>query len=68
MIPWTPAEKISAPFSALDHADPSSRQRVAEEIEHRRIHVDLFVNNPGFRLSVEFHSHDPRQEHAEVEG
>jgi short-subunit dehydrogenase len=51
----------------LDLADPSSPQRITEEIERRRIHVDLFVNNARFSLSGEFLSHDPRQEQAEVE-
>ena len=40
MIPWSPAERISAPSSALDLADPSP-QRITEEIERRRIHVDI---------------------------
>ena len=41
VIPWLPAERISAPFSALDLTDPSSPQRITEEIERRRIHADL---------------------------
>jgi uncharacterized protein len=56
VILWSLAERISAPFSALDLADPSSPQRIAEEIEGRR------------SLSGKFLSDDPRQEQAEVEG
>ena len=56
VILWSLAERISAPFSALDLADPSSPQRIAEEIERRR------------SLSGKFLSDDPRQEQAEVEG
>ena len=52
---------------SIDLADPSSPQRIAEEIERRRIHVDLLVNNAGFSLSGESLSHDPRWEQAEVE-
>jgi hypothetical protein len=44
MIPWSPAERISSPFPALDLADPSGPQRIAEEIEPHRIHVELLVN------------------------
>ena len=54
MIAWSSAARISAPFSALDHADPSSPQRIAEEIDRRGIQVDLLVNNAGFGLSGEF--------------
>jgi short-subunit dehydrogenase len=58
VIPWSSAERISAPSSALDLADPSP-QRITEEIERRRIHVDISSNNAGFSLSGEFLSHDP---------
>jgi short-subunit dehydrogenase len=66
VIPWSPAERISAPFSTLillirAVLKESRRLNVAV------IHVDLFVNNAGFSLSGEFLSHDPRQEQAEVE-
>jgi len=63
VIPWSPAERISAPFSTLillirAVLKESRRLNVAV------IHVDLFVNNAGFSLSGEFLSHDPRQEQA----
>ena len=68
MIAWSSATRISAPFSALDLADPSSPQRIVEEIERRRIHVDLFVNSAEISLHGECLSYNPRQEQAEVEG
>ena len=64
MIPWSPAERISAPFSALDLADQSGPQRIAEEIGRRRINVDPFGNKAGFSLGGEFLSYDSRQEQA----
>jgi NADP-dependent 3-hydroxy acid dehydrogenase YdfG len=61
VFPWSPAEGISAPFSPLDLADPSSPQRIAVEIEPRRIHVDLLVNKAGFSPGGEFLSHGPKE-------
>jgi short-subunit dehydrogenase len=51
VIPRSPAERISGPFSALNLADLTSSQGVTER---RRIHVDLFVNNAGFSRGGEF--------------
>jgi short-subunit dehydrogenase len=59
--------KVQRTILSIDLADPSSPQRIAEEIEHRGIQVDLLVNNAGFGLSGEFLSHDPKQEQAEIE-
>ena len=59
--------KVQCTILSMDLADPSSPQRIAEEIERRGIEVDLLVNNAGFGLSGEFISHDPRQEQAEIE-
>jgi hypothetical protein len=51
--------KVQCTILSMDLADPSSPQRIAEEIERRGIEVDLLVNNAGFGLSGEFISHDP---------
>src|SRR5258707_6683095 len=59
--------KVRRTILSVDLADPSSPQRIVEEIERRGIQVDLLVNNAGFGLSGEFLSHDPRQEQAEIE-
>jgi uncharacterized protein len=59
--------KVQRTILSIDLADPSSPQRIAEEIERRGIQVDLLVNNAGFGLSGEFLSHDPDQEKAEIE-
>jgi uncharacterized protein len=59
--------KVQCTILSMDLADPSSPQRIAEEIERRGIQVDLLVNNAGFGLSGEFLSHDPRREQAEIE-
>jgi uncharacterized protein len=59
--------KVQCTILNMDLADPSSPQRIAEEMERRGIQVDLLVNNAGFGLSGEFLSHDPRQEQAEIE-
>ena len=68
MIPWAPAARFSALFSAIDLVDPNSPQRITEgDLNVAVIHVDLFVNNAGFSLSGYFLSHNPRQEQAEVE-
>ena len=53
--------KVQRTILNIDLADPSSPQRIAEEIERRGIQVDLLVNNAGFGLSGDFLSHDPRQ-------
>src|SRR3979490_532511 len=59
--------KVQCTILSMDLADPSSPQRIAEEIERRGIEVDLLVNTAGCGLSGEFISHDPRQEQAEIE-
>jgi uncharacterized protein len=59
--------KAQRTILSIDLADPSSPQRIAEEIERRGIQVDLLVNHAGFGLSGEFLTHDPRQEQAEIE-
>jgi hypothetical protein len=67
VISWSPAERISASFSAsillIRAVLKESRKRFNVAV----IHVDFFVNNAGFSQSGEFLSHDPRQEQAEVE-
>ena len=59
--------KVQRTILSIDLTDPSSPQRIAEEIERRGIQVDIFVNNAGFGLSGEFLSHDSKQEQAEIE-
>jgi uncharacterized protein len=59
--------KIQRTVLSIDLADPRSPQTIAEELERRGIQVDLLVNNAGFGLSGEFLSHDPKQQHAEIE-
>jgi len=67
VISWSPAERISASFSAsillIRAVLKESRKRFNVAV----IHVDFFVNNAGFSQSGEFLSHDPMQEQAEVE-
>jgi short-subunit dehydrogenase len=67
VISWSPAERISASFSASISLIRAVLKESRKRFNVAVIHVDLFVNNAGFSLSGEFLSHDPRQEQAEVE-
>jgi uncharacterized protein len=59
--------KVQRTVLSVDLADPSSPQRIAEELVRRDIQVDLLINNAGFGLSGAFLSHEPKLKQAEIE-
>jgi uncharacterized protein len=52
---------------SIDLAHPDAALHIGDELERRRIQVDLLVNNAGLGLTGSFFSHDPRKEHSEIQ-